>query len=294
MTLRERLFDNLNYNIEKFKRNIILKNVLLNKKFLSASLSFNHIQKIIKNKDVIIAGAGPQLEEEINTLKKLYLRKSVILISVDLALKPLLKYGIIPDLVITCETTRINYFKGVKTDNLILCAFIGANNGNIRDFKGKYFFYNWNVPGSKLFNIEIPFKIGFPLPVLETASTVTTQAISLAVKTNARRIILIGSEFSFTEKYYCKGTLYEETYLKYNNKFVSYTQINDLHIIWNTHYLVKYKDKVLKTNHQMLAAKLWLEKYLPLTRKRVVNSAENSILKKGIIVAGLKEEFGLK
>ncbi len=209
-------------------------------------------------KHVIIIGAGPSLDSCYGVLGKLRSREDILLLSSDMALKPLCEQNIVPQFVITCETTPTDYFSEIDTSEIHLLSFSCSSFSNIRKWKGKISFYNWMTDGEIYSNLwrEAGEGLGF----VATGSIVTTQAVSLALGCGVASLLLVGNDMGFFDRYYASGTSSAKKKYFLSGRFNTHSSIE-----MNTgrsarDYHVKRDGELFYTNNQFLAARLWLEK----------------------------------
>ena len=129
---------NLNFNEDVIASNFL--DSFIEKRF--QEFNIKNIENLIKNRDVIILGAGPSLEK---TLKKNidFLKKKII-ISADGATSALLKYNILPDIVVTDLDGVISDLINANLNNSIIFIHSHGDNitklmENLTKFKGKIF-----------------------------------------------------------------------------------------------------------------------------------------------------------
>lgn len=142
---------------------------------------------------VVIVGAGPSLDRHLDLLKR-YEGKAVLL-SVDAALKPLLRRGITPDFVFSDEAIDVShFFDGVDLPENLTAVF------PIKVFPGLFdlplsriLLY---VENSSAFERALHKLSGFNA-VLPHAYSVSTTAMSFALRLGANPILMVGQDLSF-------------------------------------------------------------------------------------------------
>jgi len=142
-------------------------------------------KKLIKGRNAIVCGAGPSLEDSIKKIKESKFLSNSVFISADGATSALLKYAIIPEIVVTDLDGKIDDI--IKASENGSIVFIHAHGDNIKRLK-RYVRKIKNVIGTcqvepfgRLYNFN-----GF---------TDGDRAVFLALKFKAKRIILIGMDF---------------------------------------------------------------------------------------------------
>jgi len=89
----------------------------------------------LRGRHVCVVGAGPSLEESVGDLKKYQHRRELAVIAVDMALLPLVRSGVRPGYVISCETLPVDFFGGVDTRGMRLLAFSCMSPANLGRWK---------------------------------------------------------------------------------------------------------------------------------------------------------------
>ncbi len=211
MINREEIFRNLNQGMLSERARIFRVNLEKNLPLIRRHGGLAGVVSDLKNKNVFIFGAGPGLENDMGILKKYRDRIDNVYISSDMALKPLLYYGIKPHYVITCETTPLGFFSGIDTSGIHLLAFSCSSNSNLRSWKGEISFYNWMMDGdyyNDLWDIA-----GHDLGFVATGSVVVTQAVSIAMGCGISSLIMAGNDLGFSDRFYMSGTTRYAKYL---------------------------------------------------------------------------------
>ena len=174
-----------------------------------------------------------------------------------MALAPLVKRDILPEYVISCETTPVDFFNSCRTEKMHLLAFSCMSNINLRRWKGDISFFNWMIH-NPIYD-EIWEIAGLDLGYVATGGIVTTQAVSFALGCDIDSLILIGNDLGFRREFYAKESLVYKKNLFKNSRFHPMETI-DFSTVWSRREYVINREEILSyTNNQFLAAKLWLE-----------------------------------
>lgn len=258
MINQDEIFSNLNQGMlaersRAFKNNLKKNRVLIKK--------WGGLRPVIgrfTGKHVIVIGSGPSLNGCYDILKILRSRDDVILLAVDMALKPLCSHGVRPHFVITCETTPADFFSGIDTGNMHLLSFSCSSHSNIRKWEGDISFFNWMVNGEIYDNLwrEAGEELGF----VATGSIVTTQAVSLVLGCGIASLLLVGNDMGFFDRFYASGTSPSERKFLVSGRFNSCDTIEMNKGRIAREYDVKSSGELYYMNNQFLAARLWLEK----------------------------------
>lgn len=158
--------------------------------------SINELTEQLKksNKPFIIAAAGPSLDNDLFELKEN--REKFNIISVGSALRTLIKNEIIPDAVVIIDTKPIvqKQFENLDTSAVPLCFSATSSRWAVDLYSGPKYIFNTNE------NDEI-----------KTRGTVAVAAMNIAIKSEAKEIILLGQDLAFIDKKSHTST-FEETY----------------------------------------------------------------------------------
>jgi hypothetical protein len=251
------LFSKINKGILEERFRIFNRNLEKNLTYIRRFGGLKNIISGFKGKHVIIVGAGSSLGKEIDLLKKYQDRDELITIAADMALLPLNEKNILPKFVISCETTPMDYFSHLNTENMHLLAFSCMSNTNLKKWKGRISFYNWMIHNEMYDNLWL--KAGFDLGFVATGSIVTTQAISFALGCGIQSLMLIGNDMGFGTGYYVNGTVVYRKLLNNINRFfpIDTMEINKSRS--RREFEIHRGSKIYYTNNQFLAAKVWLE-----------------------------------
>lgn len=289
MVNREEIFSNLNKGMLSERARIFRINLEKNLPLIRHYGGLVNITENLKNKNVFILGAGPGLEQDIDLLKKYRDRLNTVYIASDMALKPLLLHGVNPHYVITCETTPLDFFSGVDTSNIHLLAFSCSSSSNLRSWKGEISFYNWMMD-SDFFN-ELWSIAGKELGFVATGSVVVTQAVSIALGCGISGLVLAGNDLGFVDRYYLAGAVSAEKRYNYSWRLNPRTTIDMNTVRRSRDYEVIRNGRVAYTNHQFLAAKMWLEDLFKKGTFSVIDSSYPGCSEGAVIKMGLKEYF---
>ncbi|MCP4132549.1 MAG: DUF115 domain-containing protein [bacterium] len=248
----------------KLNKGILEERYLAFEKNLEKNLDLIHhyggLRKIVsrlQNKNVIIVGAGPSLENNFALLKKYQQRDSIVILSTDMALKPLMKHGIFPEFVISCETNPVDFFGDVDTENMGLLAFSCMSNINLRRWRGSISFFNWMVDSPEY--SALWDRAGTDLGYIATGSIVTTQAVSLALGCDIASLVLVGNDLGFADRFYVKESLFYGKNLCKYNRYTNFQTLDTDLSRKRREYEIQRGKELFFTNKQFLAAKMWLE-----------------------------------
>ncbi|OGL47060.1 MAG: hypothetical protein A2161_20140, partial [Candidatus Schekmanbacteria bacterium RBG_13_48_7] len=154
----------------------------------------------------ILISAGPSLDKNWHYLH--FARSKALLIAVDTALKPLLRRGIEPHIVVSADPSKSNYrhLHGVKVKSSLLVAEPMVNPNTYSWFPGKIRIASFGDAIMEFFKPYTGEK-----GILNVWGSVATVAFDLAFKLKANPIIFMGQDLSYPGDHaYCHGTYWEE------------------------------------------------------------------------------------
>lgn len=143
--------------------------------------------------ETVVVGAGPSLTLKSEELKKR--RSSLTVVATMSGIKPLHQQGIVPDYVVAVDASPAlyNQFAGLEAHlaHVPLIYFPTVHTSVLRGWPGPRF-----VAFSDIASGVTPLNDEFERGRLETDSSVSISAASLAVQLGGRRIYLIGLDFA--------------------------------------------------------------------------------------------------
>ncbi len=251
------LYHRLNEGMKYERFHAFETNLEKNLPFINKHGGIRGIPSRLSGKHVIIAGAGASLATGMGYLKKFWQRRELVIIAVDMALKPLVDQGIYPDYVISCETTPVDYFSEVQTEKMHLLAFSCIYNGHLRNWDGPVSFYNWQMEGDDYRRLWD--RAGHDLGFVATGSIVTTQAAAIALGGAPASLLLMGNDLAFKDRFYGPGTCREAALRNGTTRFLP-GEAREYDSLRRAREFEIHRDgQKYYTNSQFLAAKSWLE-----------------------------------
>lgn len=181
-------------NTQKIFANVMAKNLFSNAKFLLDGYKTTQLIQVIP-RDIpgILVAAGPSLNKNIKDLKKAC--GKALIIAVDTAVKPLIREGIMPDLIMIIDAVKpVELFKIEGSQDIPLVSTVIASSEVLEYHKGKKFFFN----GEYAFTENILLRSKEAFGTLSSGGSVATNAFSLLHKIGMTRIILVGQDLAYT------------------------------------------------------------------------------------------------
>ena len=286
MINKDDIYKNINEGILEERYRAFRTNLAKNLVYIKSYGGLARIIPRFKDKNVIIAGAGPSIDREITLLKKYQYREELIIIAADMALAPLAGSGIRPAFVISCETTPVDYFSSIQTEGMHLLAFSCISNSNLRKWKGDISFYNWMITNARYDEL---WREAGDLGSVATGSIVTTQAVSFALGCGIRSMILIGNDMAFGTEYYAKNTVILNRNIPVSSRYLPLETI-EFNSIWRRReYRIERGGRFYYTNSQFLAAKMWLEELFKKVHVPIYDNSEPGCSETAVEKTGLRE-----
>jgi len=226
-----------------------------------------------KNIPAIIVSAGPSLDKNLYLLKRF--TEKVVIIAVDTAVKPLLKHGITPHLVVTADPSFENYthLHGCFKKGFYLVVEPMAYPLALKEFS-KMFIASFDDRMMTYIQSHIGKK-----GKLKAWGSVSSMAFDLAEKMGASPVIFVGQDLAYSGgRNYCDNTEHDGVILSSGST--------------ETRTISEQKDifgfpVMVEQQHYSYAN--YLEKEFETAQNKVINATEGGILKNNIDVMSLKE-----
>lgn len=156
----------------------------------------DELKDIFKDKAVVIVGAGPSVDSQLDRLRKY--RDKITVFATGHIIRRLVNEGIIPDAVIITDPQPLMYkqIDGVNLKGIPMILLSTASSSVIDYYNGSIYvaYQSGYVPA------EIKAgKIGSTL--FETGGSVTTTALDIALRFGAGKIIFVGVDLAYTGGY---------------------------------------------------------------------------------------------
>lgn len=154
------------------------------------------LKEIFKDKAVVIVGAGPSVDSQLDRLRKY--RDKITVFATGHITRRLVNEGIIPDAVIITDPQPLMYkqIDGVNLKGIPMILLSTASSSVIDYYNGSI--YVAYQSGYELAEIKAK-EIGATL--FETGGSVTTTALDIALRFGAGKIIFVGVDLAYTGGY---------------------------------------------------------------------------------------------
>ena len=219
-----------------------------------------------------IVSAGPSLDKNIDELKNIKGRG--VIMAVDTAIKPLLKKGIVPDIIASVDPHKpLELFEIEGVQNIPMLVDIDYNYRISKIHKGKRF-YSWS---GLEFGKKIMGENFYKLGIIESGGSVACNLFSLAVRSGFKTIVLIGQDLAYPNGRGHSSASYDnENKIDINNK--RYFEVEDI-----------YGNRVL-TETNMNAYRKWFEEYISRHLDvRYIDATEGGAKISGTEIKSLKD-----
>lgn len=188
-------------------------NTLKNLRTICTSPGIKHLNGIFRNKPAIIAAAGPSLDEAIPYLKEIANR--FVLIAVGTSLKPLLKNGITPDIVVTVDASyKVEKQFDFPCDDIFIASSCITNPDVMHRFKQTFVGHIDANSIAKWISSRIDDK-----GTILAGGTVTATAIHLAVQMCCYPILTTGMDLCMAKDgtSHASSTMYHGQVIRQDN-----------------------------------------------------------------------------
>jgi uncharacterized Rossmann fold enzyme len=180
----EEIAEDFNYNLNKERKSAAFLNKFFDNKKI---FSLENLEDIIKNKKIVVFGAGPSLSKSIILNKEKF--EDMIKISADGATSALLKNDIFPDIIVTDLDGNVS--DQINSNSNGSVTIIHAHGDNFSKLKKHLPYFKKDIIGTTQID-PTPYKNihnfgGF---------TDGDRAVFLTTHFNAEKIFLIGFDFN--------------------------------------------------------------------------------------------------
>lgn len=213
-----------------------IRNIFSNLNNLDRGYAVHDLFGKFKSIPGIIVSAGPSLRKNIDQLSML--KDRVLIVCVDTALKPMLKKGITPHIVMTLDAQAhsIKHFLGTNTDNAVLLADVVSYPKLVRDYSGPLLFSTtaryYDAPDGSLKREATPVMDWVeqhlpPLGDIQSGGSIATSAFDLVRNLGCDPIILVGQDLAYTgREIHSSGTHHNDEWLPVINRIKNLDTIN--------------------------------------------------------------------
>ncbi len=272
MVDKDQLYTSLNEGILAERRYAFERNLRKNLPLIKQHGGLRKIVPGLEGATAVVIGAGPSLEKNIGVLKQYQFRKELAYLAADMALRPLMKQGIRPGYVFSCETSPVDFFSGIDTSRMHLVAFSCVSHANLVKWQGSMSFYNWMIRRPEY--QPLWERAGMDLGFVATGSLITTQAVAFAMGCGIKGLVLVGNDLGFSDRFYVRGSSACLGYRGSSGRLSPPETIERDRSRRAMEYRIRRGERDYYTTSQFLAAKLWLEDLFKERRVPVYDCSE--------------------
>lgn len=173
-------------------------NAAANYPVIKGSMGVAFLKNAAKDVPAVVIGIGPSLDESIQDLKKA--PRHAVIIATDAALRPLLRHGIQPDIVLNFDARdhQPTMWETIDTSPYVLLANSVTSPHTIAAWKGSAMFFNMMQNDDEFASNVLPAMYPY-LGQLPNMGTVGNGAIFLAYHMGCKPIITVGMDLCFKE-----------------------------------------------------------------------------------------------
>lgn len=235
----------------------------------------------------VLLGGGPSLSHWLPTLA--YQQESFFIACVDTAVKPLLKYGIKPDLVLTVDAQFVNslYLLSQKCRAPLL-AEPSCHPASVRHWQGPKIFFS-----SPFHYVQWLEEALGSLGELKHGGSVSTNAFDLLLGWKFDALYLVGQDLAFAGGWaHASGTFLDEVqYSKSHRLFSREDMLNKQLTALPPLYFRDNSGNSVATNHKLHFFKRWFEKEAIQLDSPVYNCAPHGLALEGIPYRNLPQNL---
>lgn len=173
--------------------NVLLNNFVINQKLHDKPV--DTLQNDFKDKDLVIVGAGPSLDDSLDYLRKFSSKDNIRILCVGKAAKKLISENIMPAYIVMIDGKAGTRWQinGIEDCGVPLIYLSTVAHNVAADYKGKrYIAYQEGIEQSK----EYAEKNN--LMIFQSGGSVATFAIDMAIRMQCMRIICVGLDMGYT------------------------------------------------------------------------------------------------
>ncbi len=182
----------VNTNSMENLSNVMLYNFESNQKLNDEPV--DNIKDKFKGKDVLIIGAGPSVDEELDYLRKFLNRDNVVIICVGKIAKKLISENIMPGYIVAIDAKKGTRWqtKGIENCGIPLIYLSTAAHNLVSEYNGKrYIAYQEGIEASMEFAKENN------LAVYQSGGSVATFVIDMLIRMECMRVICVGLDMGY-------------------------------------------------------------------------------------------------
>jgi len=249
----------------KFWRSWI-QNFISNSWYLWNTDGLKSLFNVLKDKPVVIVGAGPSAFSGLKVLKEI--QKKVYIIAVDTVFELLIQNSIFPDFLVSIDPQHKNftYLKNSNLSNTITIIQPTVSKELLRKKPGIFCFSSLEIPLLKTMESSLGV-----LGDIFLSGSVGCTSINIAFLLGANPIFLLGHDLSFSNgQIHFRGIQYEKQILNKSSRF--YHIAHDIFSSSKRGEIFLYQksdNSSIITDHRFFVFKKWIETFLKKIKNKV-------------------------
>ena len=266
------------------------RNLACNLDYYVAGATTNQLHQAAANFPAVCVSAGPSLVKNVDLLQNPDIRKNVVVIAVQTALKPLLDRGIRPDFVTALDYSSIckRFYEDLPPlQDVTLVVEPKAHPTILESFPGPI-----RITQSQ-FNDQFLGEFARPITPLPSGATVAHLSFYLAQHLGCDPIIFIGQDLGFSDGlYYAPGTAVHQVWSSELNPFNTIEMMEWRRIVRMRGHLQRAEDihgKPIFTDEQMLTYLKQFERDFTEAKQTIIDATEGGMPKEGAVTLPLAE-----
>lgn len=256
-----------------------------------AGATINELHNAARGYPAVCVAAGPSLVKNVDLLQNPVVRKNVVVIAVQTALRPLLDRGIEPDFVTALDYSAISarFYEGLPPlPNVTLVAEAKAHPTVIENFPGPVRVlrsaYNDDLLGSpEPGTVGLADSLHRPILSLKSGATVAHLSFYLAQHLGCDPILFIGQDLGFSDGlYYAPGTAVHRVWSSEVNPFNTIEMMEWQRIVRMRGNLRRAEDvhgRPIFTDEQMATYLKQFERDFADAEQRIIDCTEGGMPK---------------
>lgn len=202
-------------NIQLLDNTIVLKsqnvnyNVIMNLKFLMNGSTIDELkntfeQNYVLDVPAIIVASGPSLDKNISYLSKA--KNKAFIIATDSALRMLMKYEIMPDIIVTLDPDKERIlFSDDRVNDIPMLYSVHATYDILENNRSRKFIYS-----NMEFLDKLMRNMNKQISIINPGGSVANAGFAAAQYLGFKRIMMIGQDLAFTDNKKHASVVYKE------------------------------------------------------------------------------------
>lgn len=269
---------------------VTVENIIGNLGAYAAGEGINDLVGSARGAVGVCVGAGPSLAKNVDLLANPTVRRRVVVIAAQTALRPLLDHDIRPDFITALDYSSVSrrYYETLPdVSDITLIAESKAHPIIVDSYPGPV-----RLPGSELNNLMLGDD-ATPQATLPSGGTVAHLSFYLAQRLGCDPIVLIGQDLGFSDGlYYMPGTAVHEVWDCELGRFNTIEMMEWQRIMRNKAHLQRHldiHDQPIFSDEQMQTYLKQFERDFKAAPQRIIDATEGGMPKQHVETMTLSE-----